>query len=42
MKEIKISPTAQVVALVAVAAGIAGAVVVQLPEIRRYLSIKSM
>jgi hypothetical protein len=42
MREIRISPTAQVITLLALLAAIAAAVVVQLPELRRYLKIESM
>ncbi len=42
MSEIRISPTAQVIGLVAVIAAIAAAVVAQLPELRRYLKIETM
>jgi hypothetical protein len=42
VSEIKISPTVQIVALAAIGAGVLAAVAAQLPEIRRYLSIKSM
>jgi hypothetical protein len=42
MSEIRISPTAQVIGVVAVIAAIAAAVVAQLPELRRYLKVKSM
>jgi hypothetical protein len=42
MSEIRISPAAQVVALVAVVLGVGALIAVQLPEIQRYLKIKSM
>jgi hypothetical protein len=42
MKAISISPRAQAAAGIVVAGGIVAAVVVQLPEIRRYLAIRSM
>jgi hypothetical protein len=42
MKDIHISPTAQIVALLGLAAAVAGAVAVQLPELQRYLKIRSM
>jgi hypothetical protein len=42
MREIHIGPTAQVLGVVAVIAAIAAAVVAQLPELRRYLKVKSM
>jgi hypothetical protein len=42
MREIRIGPTAQVVALLALLGLIGGAVLAQLPEIRRYLKIERM
>jgi hypothetical protein len=42
MKERTISPTVQLVALAAVLAALAAAVAAQLPEIQRYLKIRSM
>jgi hypothetical protein len=42
MSEIRISPTAQVIALGAVLVGVGALVAAQLPEIQRYLKIKSM
>jgi len=42
MTEIRISPTVQVVTLLATAAAITAAVAAQLPEIRRYLKLESM
>jgi hypothetical protein len=42
MTEIRISPLAQVIMLLAFVAAIAAAVLLQLPEIRRYLKIESM
>ena len=42
MKEIRITPTAQVIGGVTVIAAIAAAVATQLPELRRYLKIESM
>jgi hypothetical protein len=42
MTEIRISPLAQVIMLVALLAGIAAAIFLQLPEIRRYLKIEAM
>jgi len=42
MKEIHISPTAQVVGLLGLLAAIVAAVAVQLPELQRYLKIRSM
>ena len=42
MKEIKVSPTAQLAILGALLAAIAAVVAAELPELRRYLSIRSM
>jgi uncharacterized protein DUF6893 len=42
MSDIRISPTAQVVALVALMGVLALGFVVQLPELRRYLKMRSM
>ncbi len=42
MSEIRVTPRAQVMALVGVLAAIVAAVVAQLPELRRYLKIESM
>ena len=42
MSEIRISRTAQFIALVAVLAGIVAAIAAQAPEIQRYLKMKSM
>jgi len=42
MSDIRISPTAQLVALAAVVLGAGALVAAQLPEIQRYLKIKSM
>ena len=42
MKERTISPTAQLIAIAAVLAGLAAAVAAQLPEIQRYLKMRSM
>ncbi len=42
MREIRISPTAQVIGVLAVIAVIAAAVIAQLPELRRYLKIETM
>jgi hypothetical protein len=42
MSEIRISPTAQAVAIVTVIAAIAAAVAAQIPELRRYLKVESM
>jgi hypothetical protein len=42
MKDIRIGPRGQMVALVAVLGGIGAAVARQLPELQRYLKIRSM
>ena len=42
MKEVKVSPTAQLVALLAILGAIAALIAAEAPEIRRYLSIRSM
>lgn len=42
MSEIRISPTAQAIAVIGVLAAIAAAIAAQLPEIRRYLRVRSM
>ena len=42
MSEIHISPTAQVAALLAIAAAIAAALAAQAPEIQRYLKVRRM
>jgi hypothetical protein len=42
MKERHISPAAQTLALAVLLAAIAAAVAAQLPELRRYMSIRSM
>jgi hypothetical protein len=42
MSEIHITPTAQLIGVVTIIAAIAAAVVAQLPELRRYLKVKSM
>jgi hypothetical protein len=42
MKEIRIGPKAQVLALLALIAAVAAAVGSQLPELRRYLKIEAM
>lgn len=42
MKEIRISPAAQIVLLALLGAGVIGAILLQLPEIRRYLKIETM
>jgi hypothetical protein len=42
MKDIRISPSVQLVAILGVLAGIGALAASQEPEIRRYLKIKSM
>ena len=42
MNEVKVSPTAQLVALLAILGAIAALIAAEAPEIRRYLSIRSM
>ena len=42
MKEVKVTPTAQLVALLAVLGAILALIAAEAPEIRRYLSIRSM
>jgi hypothetical protein len=42
MKDIRISPPAQLLFMLALIAAITAGVVIQLPEIRRYLRIRSM
>ena len=42
MREIRLGPGAQLVVLLAFLAGIGAAVAAQVPEIRRYLNIRSM
>jgi hypothetical protein len=42
MKEIRIGPFAQLVAMLAFLGLVGGAVYTQLPEIRRYLKVKAM
>ena len=42
MKERTISPTVQALVLLAALAAVGAAIAAQLPEIRRYLSIRSM
>jgi hypothetical protein len=42
VKEIKISPTAQLVVLGAVLAAVLALIAAEAPELRRYLSIRSM
>jgi archaellum component FlaG (FlaF/FlaG flagellin family) len=40
--EIRISPLVQLILLLLVAAGIAGVIAAQLPEIQRYLKVRRM
>jgi hypothetical protein len=42
MKDVHVSPTAQLVALLAVLGAILALIAAEAPEIRRYLSIRSM
>jgi hypothetical protein len=42
VKEIKVSPTAQLVVLGALVAAILALIAAEAPELRRYLSIRSM
>jgi hypothetical protein len=42
VKEVKVTPTAQLVALLAIVGAIAALIAAEAPEIRRYLSIRSM
>jgi hypothetical protein len=42
MSEIRISPTAQVLVILAVVGAVVAAVAAQLPELRRYLKVKEM
>jgi uncharacterized protein DUF6893 len=42
MSDIRISPTAQLVALLAVVGAVLAAIGLQVPEIQRYLKIRSM
>jgi hypothetical protein len=42
VKEVKVTPTAQLVALLAILGAIAALIAAEAPEIRRYLSIRSM
>ena len=42
MSDIRITPAVQITALLALVGGIGAAIVVQLPEIRRYLKIEAM
>jgi hypothetical protein len=42
MKDIRISPSVQLLFMLSLIAAIAAGVVTQLPEIRRYLRVRSM
>jgi hypothetical protein len=42
VKDVKISPAAQLVGGIIIVGGVAAVVAAELPEIRRYLSIRSM
>jgi hypothetical protein len=42
MKDIRISPSAQLLFMLGLIAAITAGVVIELPEIRRYLRIRSM
>ena len=42
MKEIRISPLAQLLILALVLSGIGALIALQLPELRRYLKVRSM
>ena len=42
MNEIRVAPGAQLLAVLAVLAGIGALLATQMPEIRRYLKIRSM
>jgi hypothetical protein len=42
VKDIRISPAAQIVAAIAVVAALLGLLAAEAPELRRYLAIKSM
>ena len=42
MKEVKVTPTAQLVVLLAILGALAALIAAEAPEIRRYLSIRSM
>jgi hypothetical protein len=42
MKEIRISPTVQMITLISLVGAIVAGVVAQLPEVRRYLKIDGM
>ena len=42
MKDLKISPTAQIATLATIGAGVAAAIAASMPEIQRYLKGKRM
>lgn len=42
MSDVKITPAAQLAIALGVSAGLAAAVAAQLPELRRYMKIRSM
>jgi hypothetical protein len=42
MKEIRINPTVQLLTLLAAVAAVGAAIAVQLPELKRYMKIRSM
>jgi uncharacterized protein DUF6893 len=42
MKDITISPTAQIAAVAAIGAAVAAAVAANLPEVQRYLKVRRM
>ncbi|MEA2254931.1 MAG: hypothetical protein QOG35_976 [Solirubrobacteraceae bacterium] len=42
MSEVRISPVVQLLILIAVLSGVGALIVVSLPELRRYLKIRSM
>jgi uncharacterized protein DUF6893 len=42
MKDIKVSPTAQLVALAAIGLAIAGVIAANLAEVQRYLKVRRM
>ena len=42
MKNVNVSPTAQLIVLLALAGAVVAAVAAQLPELQRYLKIRAM
>ena len=42
MKDVKISPTAQIAALATIGAGVAAAIAANMPEVQRYLKVRRM